>query len=62
MAEDILTTAEVAEALSITPQRVRALAETRGVGRKVGTQWIFTAAEVDQLRDRKPGRPWPVQP
>ena len=49
---------EVAAELGITPQRVRALAQSRGVGTKVGGyMWAFTASDVDAMRERKPGRP-----
>ncbi|MDP3909110.1 MAG: helix-turn-helix domain-containing protein [Gemmatimonadales bacterium] len=54
----LLTTADVARELGISPARVRVLARSRSVGRMVGTQWLFTAADVDALRVRKPGRPW----
>ena len=49
---------EVASELGITPQRVRALAQSRGVGTKVGGyMWTFTPSDIDAMRERKPGRP-----
>ena len=49
---------EVAAELGITPQRVRALAQSRGVGTKVGGyMWTFTDSDVDAMRVRTPGRP-----
>ena len=49
---------EVAAELGITPQRVRALAQSRGVGTKVGGyMWTFTSRDIEAMRERKPGRP-----
>lgn len=55
-----ITTKQVAERLGIDPSRVIRLAAKYGIGAKLGRDWLFTAADVDALRDRstgKPGRP-----
>ncbi len=54
---DLLTTAQVAALLGISRDRVPRLARSRGVGRRVGRDWLFSPAEVAALRLRKPGRP-----
>jgi hypothetical protein len=54
---DLLTAADVAAALGLTPSRVRALARSRGVGRRVGRDWLFGASDLERLRERTPGRP-----
>ena len=49
---------EVATRLGITPRQVQHLAKTNGIGRKVGRDWQFTAAEVARLQRRRGrGRP-----
>jgi hypothetical protein len=54
----MLTTAQVAQRLAITPRQVGHLAKQHGVGVKVGRDWIFTEQEVQRLTIRpKVGRP-----
>lgn len=57
----LYSTNEVADMLGITPARVRALAEARSVGRKLGTgtqaNWMFRQTDIEAMQDRKPGRP-----
>ena len=54
----MLTTAQVAACLPITPRQVGHLAKQHGVGTKVGRDWIFTDQEVRRLTSRpKVGRP-----
>jgi hypothetical protein len=49
---------EVAARLNITPRQVQHLAKSTGIGRKVGRDWQFTAAEVARLAKRRGrGRP-----
>lgn len=55
------TTAEAALELGISEGRVRQLADSRNVGRKVGDRRYFTPADVDAMRERAPGRPRKVQ-
>lgn len=54
-----LTTGEVAEKLDLTPGRVRQIAQTEGIGSKVGRDWLFTEEDVRALkaRNRHVGRP-----
>ena len=54
----IYTTATAAAALGITPRQVGHLAKLHGLGRKLGRDWQFTAAEVRQMKRRPTvGRP-----
>jgi hypothetical protein len=57
--DDLLDTDDVAAFLGVTPRRVCALAETYGIGRKVGRDWVFTPAQAQALgaARRGPGRP-----
>jgi hypothetical protein len=55
---DLLTTAQVATALGISPLRVRQIAKQRAVGWQVeGTCWLFRAEDVERLRPYPTGRP-----
>jgi len=58
---DALTTNQVAAELGISRDRIPRLARSRGVGQRVGRDWLFTAADVEAMRDRRPGRPWPAK-
>lgn len=58
IATSIYTVSQVADILHVTDDRVRRLALSRGVGRKLDARtWVFTAADVDAMRIRIPGRP-----
>lgn len=59
---DLLTTAQVAEELGLTPIRIRQLATSRNVGTLYGRQLMFTPAEVDAMRKRTTGRPRKIAP
>ena len=52
------TTATAAAALGITRRQVGHLAKLHGLGKKIGRDWQFTAAEVRTMRKRPTvGRP-----
>lgn len=53
----LYSSVEVAAELGITQRRVEALAESRHVGQIVGRSLVFRLADIDAMRDRKPGRP-----
>ncbi len=55
----LYTAREAAGRLDIASSRVRQLAPVLGVGRKVGSYWIFTDADIEQmrLRNTQQGRP-----
>jgi excisionase family DNA binding protein len=56
--DDLLSTAEVAEQLGVTRQRVLELiTESRLPARKVGRSYIVRAADVAALEIGAPGRP-----
>jgi len=52
-----LSTSDVAEILGVSARRVRALAESRKVGRIVGNSLMFFPDEVEAMKVRLPGRP-----
>lgn len=58
---DIWTGAQVAKMLGLDASTVRRNAKARGIGRKLGHDWLFDAADVEQLRrlpsGGKVGRP-----
>lgn len=43
--------------LGLSYDRTRRLAIARGLGRKHSDVWMLTDAEIDLMRERKPGRP-----
>jgi excisionase family DNA binding protein len=52
------TTASAAAALGVTPGRIRAMIRAgRLRARRHGRDWSITAAALDAVRDRRPGRP-----
>ena len=54
----MLTTAQVAQRLNVTPRQVGHLAKQHSIGTKIGRDWIFTEQEVQRLTSRpKVGRP-----
>jgi hypothetical protein len=55
--DNLFSTAQVAVALGVTPARVSVLARRRGVGQMIGSQRIFTQADLESLRPGKTGRP-----
>jgi hypothetical protein len=60
-----MTTSQAAKELGVHPSRVRRMATARGIGMKLTDRlWVFSAAEVEAMRVRKPGRPRtrPVSP
>lgn len=50
-AEPVLTSTQVAEALGVTSRWIRDLSAQHEVGSKVGRDWIYTLADLDQMRD-----------
>lgn len=57
MTGPLATTARVAVLLGLSRRQVQHLCRTRGLGRKVGRDWLLTAAEVEALRERPPRGP-----
>ena len=53
----MLTAKQVAEKRGIGSGRVKELAKSRHLGKKLGSQWVFTEGEVEKMRTRTPGRP-----
>jgi hypothetical protein len=56
---DILDSKQAATILNVSPRRIRKLAQTYNIGRKIGRDWIFTRADIAKLKNarREPGRP-----
>lgn len=53
-----LTTAQAAEKLGVNASRIRQLIiEGRLPAEKLGRDWLIDEKALDQVRDRKPGRP-----
>jgi len=58
MTKDFLTTAEAARELGVTPARVRQLILAgRLPAEKHGRDWLIDPASLDQVGERRPGRP-----
>ena len=58
---DFLTTTDAAGELGISPRRVRALISAgRLATTEVGGMHLIAPRDLDAVRDRKPGRPWPA--
>ncbi len=54
----MLTTAQAAAELGVTPCRIQALIRKgRLVAQKIGRDWQIHPRALDAVRDRKPGRP-----
>ena len=52
-----LTADDIARQLGITSRRVRALAQSRGIGERFNRTVMFYEDDVERLRPGKPGRP-----
>jgi predicted RNase H-like HicB family nuclease len=52
-----MTSEEAAQQLGISRPRVHQLARARGLGEMRGNVRMFSAKDVEALRERKPGRP-----
>lgn len=48
---------EAAALLGVCKSRVRQLAHSRKLGITLGRIWIFTQADIEAMRTRKPGKP-----
>ena len=56
--DTLLSTAEAAEVLGISEQRVRQLCAEGRMGRKVGRDWVISVEDLERNRERPgPGRP-----
>ena len=54
----IISTAEAARRLGVTPNRVRALIEAKRLkATKLGNVWVINPKDLDAVKDRKVGRP-----
>lgn len=54
---ELRTVADAAAELGVTVSRVYRLARSRGLGWQIGRgTWLFTQADIDAMRDRRPGR------
>lgn len=55
--EGLYTTQSAARELGIDQSRVKRMAATRGLGRKLGRAWLFSREDLEAMRSRKRGRP-----
>ena len=54
----IISTAEAARRLGVTPNRVRALIEAKRLKAfKYGREWLIDPKDLEAVKDRKVGRP-----
>lgn len=52
------TSSEVADQLGVSINLVRTLSRDRNVGTRLGRDWLYSEADVESLRKRRPrGRP-----
>lgn len=52
------TSSEVADQLGVSINLVRTLSRDRNVGTRLGRDWLYSEADVEALRKRRPrGRP-----
>lgn len=59
---DLYTPETAGPLLGISARMVRRWCQQLGIGRKIGSTWLLSQADVDALRDRpRPGRPSPVE-
>lgn len=49
MKQQLLTAKQVAAQLSVSQQTITRNAIKRGIGRKIGIQWVFTASDISAL-------------
>lgn len=48
--DDLFTARQLAESIGITRDSLTRIARSHGIGRILGTSYVFTSAEADQLR------------
>ena len=54
----IISTAEAARRLNVTPSRVRKMIKAKRLkAMKVGHEWLIDPKDLDAVKDRKVGRP-----
>ena len=54
----IISTAEAARRLNVSPSRVRAMIKAKRLkAMKVGHEWLIDPTSLDAVKDRKVGRP-----
>lgn len=54
----IISTAEAARRLGVTPNRIRALIDAKRLkAMKIGREWLIDPKDLDAVKKRKPGRP-----
>jgi excisionase family DNA binding protein len=54
----IISTAEAARRLGVTPNRIRALIDAKRLkATKLGNVWVINPKDLEAVTKRKPGRP-----
>ncbi|GAC1541674.1 MAG: hypothetical protein NVS2B4_20750 [Ramlibacter sp.] len=59
--DTLLSAVQAADVLGVSRQRVLAIAKTGSMGRKIGSTYVFTRAEIEAYRDR-PKQPHGTHP
>jgi hypothetical protein len=54
---NLYTAEDAARILGISPRRIRALAQSRRLGQRLGPLWVFSERDLEGMRVRVPGRP-----
>lgn len=54
---ELLSAEDVAQRTGRAPGTIRNLAARRGIGTKVGRDYVFAADDVERIRSLRPGRP-----
>jgi excisionase family DNA binding protein len=58
----IISTAEAAKRLNVTPDRVRKMIEAKRLkATKLGNVWLIDTKDLEAVKDRKVGRPRKVR-
>jgi hypothetical protein len=52
-----ITAKEMAEKLNVTPRRIVALANSRGIGKKIAGSFFFRQSDIDRMKPGPVGNP-----
>lgn len=50
--DKVFSSEEVAEKLGLAPRSIHVYARRYGVGRRIGTFWIFDKQDIEEIRSR----------
>ena len=52
-----ITTKEMAQKINVTPRRITALANSRGIGKKIAGAFFFRESDVERIKPGPAGNP-----